>query len=92
MLGAKMDKPDHLKLVGMILPADAQEIRSCIDVLERALAEAREGRVLAVAISMVRCRVIKSGFILLRPDEIPQSCWRRHSLRYGGYPRVCGMT
>jgi hypothetical protein len=48
-----MDKPDHLKLVGMILPADAQEIRSCIDVLERALAEAREGRVLAVAISMV---------------------------------------
>ena len=47
-----MDKP-KLSLIETIPTADQQEIRSVIDVLERALAEAREGRVLAVAISMV---------------------------------------
>jgi hypothetical protein len=47
-----MDKP-KLTVVEQIPTAAQEEIRAVIDVLERALAEAREGKILAVAIPMV---------------------------------------
>jgi hypothetical protein len=47
-----MDKR-KLTLVETIPTADEMEVRSCIDVLERALADARAGNILACAISMV---------------------------------------
>ena len=47
-----MDKP-HLTVVEKIPSVEQEEIRAVIDVLERALAEAREGKILAVAVPMV---------------------------------------
>jgi hypothetical protein len=47
-----MDKP-KLTVVEKIPTAEQEEIRAVIDVLERALVEAKEGKVLAVAIPMV---------------------------------------
>jgi len=47
-----MDKP-KLTLVETIPNIEQEEVRAVIDVLERALAEAKEGKLRAVAISMV---------------------------------------
>ena len=47
-----MDKP-KLTVVETIPTADQVEIRSAVDILERALADAREGNILACAIALV---------------------------------------
>ena len=48
----KKDKP-KLTVVETIPITDDMDIRCVVDVLERALADAREGRILAVAVSLV---------------------------------------
>jgi hypothetical protein len=46
------DKP-KLTLVNTIPTAEREEVRAVVDVLERALAEAKEGKIVAIAISVV---------------------------------------